>query len=85
MMEQKTLVGTIAHYYNKIGVAVVELTGALKVGATISIEGPNTKLTQVVDSMQIEHDQVKEAKKGQAIGMKVKDKVHEKDQVFVMG
>lgn len=84
-MEQKTLVGTIAHYYNKIGVAVVELTGALKVGATISIEGPGTKLTQVVDSMQIEHDQVKEAKKGQAIGMKVKDKVHEKDQVFVMG
>lgn len=84
-MEQKILVGTIAHYYNKIAVAVVELTGTLKVGATISIEGPSTKLTQTVDSMQIEHEQVKEAKKGQAIGMKVKDKVHEKDQVFVMG
>ncbi len=84
-MEQKTLVGTIAHYYNKIGVAVIELTGTLKVGQTISIEGPHTKLTQIVDSMQIEHEQVKEAKKGQAIGMKVKDKVHEKDQVFVMG
>lgn len=85
MMEQKTLVGTIAHYYNKIGVAVVELTGTLKVGDNISIEGPSTKLAQTVESMQIEHEQVKEAKKGQAIGMKVKDKVHEKDQVFVMG
>jgi putative protease len=75
-------VGTIAHFFTKINVAVVELTNTLSVGDRIRIQGPTTNFEQTVDSMQIEHANVKTAKKGQSIGLKVKDKVREKDTVY---
>jgi putative protease len=77
-------VGKVTHYYTKIGVAVIELIDTLKAGQTIHIKGATTDFTQIVDSMQIEHETVPEAKKGQSIGMKVKDHVREHDQVFVV-
>lgn len=80
--EEKKLVGKIAHYYGKIGVAVVALTDELKVGDEISIEGAETNLRQKVESMQIEHENIQTAKAGDDIGMKVADKVREKDNVY---
>jgi len=77
-------VGKITHFFDKIGVAVVEITGKLKVGDKIKIKGSTTDFEQNVDSMQIEHEEVKEAKKGDAIGMKVADRVREHDKVFVL-
>jgi hypothetical protein len=77
-------VGKVTHYYTKIGVAVIELTDTLKAGQTIHIKGATTDFTQLADSMQIEHIAVPEAKKGESIGMKVKDHVREHDQVFVV-
>jgi len=77
-------VGKITHYFDKIGVAVVEMSGKLKVGDRIRIKGNVTDFEQNVDSMQIEHQQIQEAKKGQAIGLKVADKVRENDKVFVV-
>jgi putative protease len=82
MEEEKKLVGKISHYYGKISVAVVDLTDELKVGDEISIEGPVTNFKQTVDSMEIEHEKIQKAKKGDSIGMKVSDVVREKDQVF---
>lgn len=82
MQPQKKLVGRITHYFPKIGVGVVELVDELKVGDMISIEGVTTNFQQVVESMQIEHQNVQVAKAGDAIGLKVKDRVREKDQVF---
>ncbi len=81
-MDEKELIGKVRHYFSKIGVAVIELDGQLKVGDEISIEGTATNVTQKVDSMQIEHKPVTEAKKGEAVGMKVVDKVREGDMVF---
>ncbi len=78
----KELVGKIAHYYDKIGVAVIELSGDLKDGDKISIEKEGAVLDLVVGSMQIEHDKVTEAKAGQAIGMKVSQMVKENSEVF---
>lgn len=75
-------VGEVTHYYDKIGVAVVELTGSLAVGDEIRISGHGNEFTQKVDSMQIEHENVKEAKKGQAVGLKVDQKVKDSDEVF---
>ncbi len=80
--EEKKLVGQIAHYFGKIGVAVIELKDGLEVGDEISIEGPNTNFKQKVDSMEVEHKKLEKAKKGMDVGLKVIDKVHEKDQVF---
>jgi len=82
MSEGKKLIGKIEHYYSKIGVAIVQLEDDLSVGDEISIEGPNTNFTQTVESMQVEHENVDTAKAGDAIGLKVVDKVHEKDQVY---
>lgn len=81
-MEEKKLVGKITHYYSKIDVAIVELEGDLQVGDNISIEGTTTNIQQVIDSMQIEHEPVKIAHRGDAIGLKVKDKVRPGDVVY---
>lgn len=74
--------GKITHYYDKIGVAVVELTDTLRSGDTIKISGHGRDFTQAVGSMQIEHEEIKEAKKKQAVGMKTDQPVKEGDEVF---
>ena len=75
-------VGEISHFYSNIGVAVVELVGTLRVGDKITVAGATTDFTQVVASMQIEHEQVEEAGAGVSIGLKVQDKVRRGDIVY---
>ncbi len=82
MNGEKKLIGKVTHYFSKIGVAVVELSDVLKVGDKISIEGAHTHYKQDVESMQIEHKNIQEAKPGDSIGLKVIDKVREGDSVF---
>ncbi|KUO43140.1 MAG: translation elongation factor-like protein [Hadesarchaea archaeon YNP_N21] len=79
---EKKVVGKVTHYFTKISVAVVELSGELKVGDRISIEGPTTNFEQTVNSMQIEHKDVKVATAGQAVGLKVDQRVREGDIVY---
>lgn len=81
-MEEK-LIGKISHYYDNIGVGIIELKGVLKNGDTIHIKGKATDFEETVDSMQIEHEQVDKAKKGDVIGIKVKQKVKEGDEVYL--
>lgn len=75
-------VGKITHYYDKIGVAVVSISQNIKVGEMIKISGHDKEFTQAVSSMQIEHEEINEAKKGQIIGMKVDQPVKENDLVY---
>lgn len=75
-------VGKVTHYFSKIGVAVVELKAPLKLGDRILIRGATTNFEQTVESMQIEHKPVVEAQPGQSVGIKVKDRVREKDVVY---
>jgi len=82
MEEEKKLVGKVSHYFTKIGVAVIEVTGELSVGDEILIEGASTNFKQKVESMQIEHKNIEKAKAGDSIGMKVKDRVREGDSVY---
>ena len=74
--------GRITHYFDNIGVAVVELAKALKVGTTVRVKGSTTDFKQKIDSMQVEHKSVDKAKKGDAIGLKVKEKVRPNDKVY---
>ncbi len=76
------LIGKVAHYFSKIGVAVIELSNTLKVGDTIRIIGGETDFTQAVDSMEIEHQKVKEAKAGESAGLKIDQKVKEGYSVY---
>jgi len=80
--KEKKLVGRVTHFFTNISVAVIELSDVLKSGDKVSIEGATTNIEQKVDSMQIHNKPVKEAKAGDAIGVKVKDRVREGDQVY---
>ena len=80
--EKPEEIGTITHFFSKINVAVVELKAPLAVGDMIAIKGPITDFEQTVDSMQIEHNNVQRAEAGQSIGLKVADRVREKDVVY---
>jgi len=82
-MEEK-LVGKITHYYGKIGVAIVELVGALKKGDKIHIKGSTTDFEQEVASMQVDHADIDQAKEKDLIGMKVEQKVREGDKVYLV-
>jgi len=79
---KKTVVGEIEHFYPKINVVIITVKTLLKVGDKIMIEGKTTHFEQIVDSMQIEHSNIKEAEPGQSVGLKVIDKVKEGDTVF---
>jgi putative protease len=77
-------IGKVTHYFGKISVAIIKLTEPLKVGQTVHFKGAHTDFTQAVDSMQIEHVNVEEAKVGDDVGLKALEKVHEGDQVFLV-
>ncbi len=80
-VEEKPI-GKVTHYFGRISVAVLDLTGPLKVGETIHIKGHTTDLAQKVESMQIEHKDIQEAKPGDQVAIKVTGRVHEHDVVY---
>ena len=82
MSEALEKVGDVSHYFSRINVGVVELTAPLKVGDRIAIKGMTTNFDQTVESMEIEHKSVQEAKVGDSIGLKVKERVREGDIVY---
>ncbi|MGC8629269.1 MAG: translation elongation factor-like protein [Candidatus Micrarchaeia archaeon] len=75
-------VGKILHYYDKIGVAIVQVSDNIKKGDRISIRGKKTNFEQVVQSMQLEHIDIDEATKGKEVGLKVDQPVREGDKVY---
>jgi len=82
-MAEEKLVGKITHYFTNIGVAVVEITsGGLSVGDKIHIKGATSDFEQGIESMQVEHESVEKAKKGQSVGLKVDQQAREGDDVF---
>jgi predicted transcriptional regulator len=78
----ETVVGKVIHYYPKISVAAVILEEPIAQGDRIHICGPHDDVHQSVTSMEIEHVPIKDADKGQDVGIKVIDRVHEGDVVF---
>lgn len=80
-MEEKEI-GKITHYYGHLNVGIIELSDTLNVADTIHIKGHSSDFTQAVDSMQIEHAGVSQAKAGDSVGLKVAQKVHPGDKVF---
>lgn len=70
-------VGKVTHYYDNIGVAILELSDTLKVGDRIKFEGHGADFEQEVTSLQVNHKQVEKASKGEMIGMKTDQKVRE--------
>jgi len=83
MPQARKKVGEVFHFYGKIGVAAIRLTDdGIAIGDTVQIQGPSTNLEQTVETLQIEHADVSRAGPGQEVGMKVRDRVREKDFVY---
>ena len=76
--------GHVSHVYTGINVMIVDAKAAIKKGDKIHIKGSTTDLETVVDSMQFNHADIETAKKGQQVGIKVPEKVHEGDKVYVV-
>lgn len=82
-MPEETEVGTVIQFFAKPSVAAVEISsGSIAVGDTIRIRGATTNFEQKIDSMEIDRTPVPSATAGQAVGIKVKDRVRPHDKVF---
>jgi len=76
-------IGKVTHFYDKLGVAIVELDGALAVGDKVKFtRGGEDLFEQVVDSIQIEHEKKDSAAKGDVVGLKTNEAVKEGSEVF---
>jgi len=76
-------VGRVTHFYDKIGVAVIELDGPISVGDEIKfVRGGEEIFTQKISSIQIEHEKKNSAKKGDVIGLKTDGEVKEDAEVY---
>ena len=75
-------VGTITDFFSRPVVAGVQLTGTLKVGERIHIKGATTDLELVVESIQLNNAPVAQGSAGQAVGIKVPDRVRRGDRVY---
>jgi selenocysteine-specific translation elongation factor len=76
------VIGKVSDFFARPVVAGIALTGSLKLGDTIHIKGHTTDIEMTVDSLQINNVDVKEAKSGDSIGIKVSDRVRRGDIVY---
>ena len=76
-------IGRVSSYFSHVNVAAIKLSGKLKVGDKVHVKGATTDFEVPVKSMQIERKDVKTAKKGDHIGIKVPEKVRPNDRVFL--
>ncbi len=75
-------IGVVTNYFEHVKAAAIKLSAGLKVGDTIRISGGETDFEEKVESMQINREKVQKAKKGDEIGVVVKEKVRKGYKVF---
>lgn len=83
MVEYK-FVGVVTHYFNRIGVAVVQLESDIYLDDWILVEGPYTQFEQQVESMQVEHEPIDHGLPGEEIALKVIEPVRVGDELFLI-
>ena len=75
-------IGEVTNYFKNVNAAAIKLTAPLKVGDKIKIKSAEKEVEVKVESMQIDRKPVKEAKKGDEIGLLIPDSVHKGNKVF---
>ena len=76
------VIGEVSDFFARPVVAGIELTAPLKLGDKIHIKGHTTDIELVVDSMQINNVDVEQAKAGDAVGIKVSERVRRGDKIY---
>lgn len=83
VVEKKEVpIGVVSNYFDHVSVAAIKLKNGLKKGDTIRVVGGTMDFEQKVESMQIQHKTVLEAKKGDEIGIKLNEKVRKGYKIF---
>lgn len=80
-MEEK-LIGTVTHYFSRLGVAGIELTDTLRVGDVVHIRGHTSDFAQRAGSIEINSQPVNEAHAGALIGLLVAQKARAGDKLY---
>ena len=75
-------IGKVSDFFARPVVAGIELTATLQQGDKIHIKGYTTDMELIVDSIQIDNEDVNQAKAGDAIGVKVSERVRRGDIVY---
>ena len=75
-------IGSVSHWFGKIGVVAIELTGKLAVGDRVHILGHTTDFEQDVTSMQVMHQDVSKAGRGDDVAIKVESRARVGDKVY---
>jgi len=76
-------IGEVTHYYGGLGVAIVKFNQEVSDGANIAFQGKTTDFSQNLESMELDRKPIMKAPKGKEIGIKVKKKVREGDNVYL--
>jgi translation initiation factor IF-2 len=80
---EEVKVGEVVKFFAKPGVAAIVITdGVLKAGDTIHIKGHTSDFTQQVESMQINNQDVSEAKVGDDVGIKTAERARPGDIAY---
>lgn len=79
----ETCIGIVTHYYNRIGVAVLLLSGELKTSDVVHVLGRNTDFFQKAWSMEIEHRKVQCVGPGAEVALRVAEPVRRGDKVYL--
>ena len=83
MADEPKRVGTITHFYDKLGVGIIMLEEDIKIGDRLKFQGHKTDFEQEVTQMQFDHKDIPEGKKGQEVGIKLDDIVRSGDAVYL--
>ncbi|MDD5710594.1 MAG: translation elongation factor-like protein [Candidatus Colwellbacteria bacterium] len=81
-MDVKKPIGEVVHFFNNINVAVIKFNRKVAAGTEVHFSGATTDFKQKLDSMQLDHKEIKEVAKGKEVGVKVKDRVRAGDEVY---
>jgi putative protease len=84
-MASGELIGKVIHVFDKINVAVIRLSGDLKVGDSVHFLGSHTDFQQEITSMQVEHQAVSQGKAGGEVAVKATQRVRSGDSVYRLG
>lgn len=81
----ESMIGNVTHFYNDLNVAIVEVTdGELHLGDTVHIEGHTSDFVQKIKSMELDHQAIDLAKKGDLVGIEVDEHAREHDHVYIV-
>lgn len=78
-------IGKVVHYYDKLGVAIIDLaSGGLKVGDEVKFKRGDEEFSQKIESLQVDHQDVTEVKKGDSFGVKVNQPTKVGTEVYLV-